>query len=199
MGCTEPRMGCTEPRMGCTDPWIDSTDTAVRALCASLPNVTFLQDEAYQDADFVVFGCTLWTVIAEEERDVAVRRVKDFRRIPGMDAARREELHRVSRAALRQALEAHGSDPRPFVVLSHHVPLADLTPEQFSGCEYNSAYACDVPEALDPRIAAWVFGHTHCRVDAGRFRSRPVGYPGEIPGAPRLNDTVSLLLSARGT
>jgi hypothetical protein len=31
----------------------------------------------------------------------------------------------------------------------------------------------------DPRIVAWVYGHTHTGVERGKFYSHPFGYRGE--------------------
>jgi hypothetical protein len=47
----------------------------------------------------------------------------------------------------------------------------------------NSAFATDVPLAEDPRIAAWIYGHTHKPNFGPRFFCNPIGYPSENPRA----------------
>jgi hypothetical protein len=140
-------------------------------------------------------GCTLWSdfdVLGERERSMAVcgRVVNDFthigwrpedRPLQPSDAAR---LHAVSRRWLEHRLAtAHEG---PTVVVTHHGPLppaVEITHPLWRAIA--GAFVSDLTTLMDgDRVALWVFGHTHRRVDrvvnGTRVISNPRGYPHEL-------------------
>ena len=69
------------------------------------------------------------------------------------------------------------------VVVTHHLPLPELVSEQWRDAGGNHWFACDLGGLVDrhaAKIALWVHGHSHDRMDAVlrgvRFVRNPVGY-----------------------
>ena len=69
------------------------------------------------------------------------------------------------------------------VVMTHHLPLHELVSEHWRGYDSNFWFASDLSALVDKhaaKIALWVHGHSHDRVDAAhhgvRFVRNPVGY-----------------------
>lgn len=153
-----------------------------------------------------VLGATLWTNgdLGDEPRivirDRIMNRMNDYRKMTIEDETRGiwrkampEDLfreHRADLAALLRALDTPFDGPT--VVMTHHVPLAELLrPVMTSdGKDLRAAYGSDLLSVLaDKRFDAWVYGHSHQPEDvelelshgSARFVSNPRGYPDEIP------------------
>lgn len=161
--------------------WMRAVDDKVRDVCAALPkkNVHFLQNSTYDipGTDLTVFGSTLWADVSlEEERDVSMM-ISDYRCIPGFGVDTGRYLYKLAVKSLGDAMNA--KPDKRFVVATHHMPKMSLIDRKYRGSPLNSAFASDVPLADDPRIVAFVYGHTHTPYDDGRFHCNPVGYPGE--------------------
>lgn len=162
---------------------MNDTDERIRNVCAQFGNVSYLQNETHEEPDFIVFGSTLWTHYDTD--DVAsnwwqiMTSVSDFSRIPCFTLQESNRLHHRARTALRDCIEVYRDDPRPIVAVTHHLPCKQLIHEKYKDCPVNGAFACDVPEAASDRIAVWVCGHSHSPIDLGKFKSNPIGYPGE--------------------
>jgi hypothetical protein len=156
-------------------------EAALVQAAAGRQRVTYLQNQAYHfpDSDVSVFGGTFWTSIPPAERAACFLGVADYERIKGFSTELSTRLHTAAVLALGAALdEAPG---RRWVVMSHHLPKRSLIAPQWVGFPTNAAFACDVALADDPRIVAWVYGHTHTASDVGKFYCNPRGYPGENP------------------
>ena len=141
-------------------------------------------------------GCTLWSAFDvagahERERAMAIcgDLVNDYEHIAWTPEARTLRpddtlrLHRASRRWLQHRLDARF--PGPTVVVTHHSPLppreriADPLRRALAG-----AFVSDLTELMgSDRVAVWIHGHTHRRVDVAvhgtRVVSNPRGYPHE--------------------
>jgi hypothetical protein len=106
----------------------------------------------------------------------------DYERIHGFTPEMSSQLHAAAVSALGAALEE--SPERRWVVVSHHIPKRSLVAPRWVDYPAKAAFACDVALADDPRIVAWVYGHTHTAGVSGKFYSNPRGYPGEWPTRP---------------
>ena len=143
-------------------------------------NVTYLQNEAYHFEDGPsVFGGTFWTRIPPLERSACLEGVADYTQIVGFTPEVCTQKHEEAVAALQACMDAHPM--RRWVVLSHHIPKRALVAPRWRTFSARAAFACDVDVADDPRIVAWVYGHTHTAEVQGKFHCNPVGYPGENP------------------
>jgi predicted phosphohydrolase len=163
---------------------IASGEARLATATAGRPNVTYLQNQAAHlpDSDISIFGGTFWTSIPPEERDACREAIADYRRIQGFSPEESTRLHEAAVAALAAALEA--APGRRWVVVSHHMPKCALVAPQWVHHPATAAFACDVALADDPRIVAWVYGHTHTAGVSGKFYCNPRGYPGEWPARP---------------
>jgi predicted phosphodiesterase len=141
-------------------------------------------------------GCTLWSdfeVGGAQDRDRAMAicadLVNDYEQIMWTPAARTllpddtVRLHRTSRRWLEHRLGVPHEGPT--VVVTHHAPLpprdlpADPLWRALAG-----AFVTDLTDLMSSdRIALWIHGHTHRRVDVAvrgtRVVSNPRGYPHE--------------------
>lgn len=161
------------------------TEEEIRTLARFLPNVAFLHNERYSCASLPVhiFGGTMWShITAEEEAEVA-RILSDGARIRGFGTQTSRNEHAAFVDLLAAEMDACGGDGKPFLVISHHLPLTRLVHPRYADSPINSAFASDVALAEDPRVAAWFYGHTHTPRHGPRFFCNPLGYPGENPAA----------------
>jgi Icc-related predicted phosphoesterase len=141
-------------------------------------------------------GCTLWSDFevggaSERERSMATcaEIVNDYEQIEwtpgGRPLAPRDtlRLHRISRRWLEHRLNEPYQGPT--VVVTHHaplpprVPLADPVSRALAG-----AFVSDLRALMDgERVALWIHGHTHRRVNVTvggtRVVSNARGYPHE--------------------
>jgi hypothetical protein len=142
-------------------------------------------------------GCTLWSDFAaagahERTRAMAIcgDLVNDYEHIGWLPEARRLRpddtlrLHRTSRRWLQHRLDTHFDGPT--VVVTHHSPLpphgpiADPVHWALAG-----AFVSDLTALMGAeRVAVWVHGHTHRRVDVTVRGTRVVSNPRGYPHAP---------------
>jgi predicted phosphodiesterase len=141
-------------------------------------------------------GCTLWSAFdvagaRERARAMAIcgDLVNDYEHIAWTPQARTLRpqdtlrLHRASRRWLAHRLASGFGGPT--VVVTHHAPLppreriADPLRRALAG-----AFVSDLTDLMEAdRVALWIHGHTHRRVDVAvrgtRVVSNPRGYPHE--------------------
>lgn len=141
-------------------------------------------------------GCTLWSDFgvggaSERERSMAmcVQIVSDYAQIEWTPAGRALDPHDTLRlhGLSRRWLEHRLNEPYrgPTVVVTHHAPLpprvppADPVHRALAG-----AFVSDLRDLMGAeRVALWIHGHTHRRVDVTvggtRVVSNARGYPHE--------------------
>lgn len=159
--------------------------------------LTVIDDSTTLIGDVRIIGGTLWTDFkmgAGSERDLAWRMndaismAPDFSNIetsPGKKLTPEFALkmHRKTHAFIREQLEQ--ASGLKTVVLSHHLPHPDCTPEAYAGNKANFLYASSAEAFGDLFVsgiapALWVCGHTHQRIDVTvggtRIVANPKGY-----------------------
>lgn len=158
--------------------WMSHVDQELRTLCASFPNITFLQNEVYhfQNTNLSIFGGTFWSIPDPAETQIP-KMISDQRAIPGFTIEKSTELHKQAIQILENTLRQFPE--RDWIVLSHHMPSLSLIDEEYADSPINTAFATDIQVASHPRIKAWVQGHTHTRLQKPPFYCNPLGYPGE--------------------
>lgn len=137
--------------------------------------------------------CTLWTDFATGG-DVASamaearQRMNDYRYIRMEGAKYRKirpedtrEVHRDHRAWLEAALAT--SFPGRTVVVTHHGPVPGVADGKTPGLE--PTYTSDLTETIElHQPDAWLFGHTHLRVNLQQGQTRianvSLGYPVQV-------------------
>lgn len=155
----------------------------ISSLCSEFENVHFLHNSTYISPTLPVhvYGGTMWSDVADAERADVEATINDYSRIAGFTVETSRNEHAEFVDLLSAALDEH--DDKPFLVISHHLPLKRLVSPLYRSSPVHSAFASDVRLADDPRIAAWVFGHTHTASTGPRFFCNPIGYPRENPRA----------------
>jgi len=153
-----------------------------------------LDDSTTCFGDVQIIGGTLWTdfrldAISDSEvawrMNDAISLAPDFSNIymsrgrPMMpeDALK---MHRKTAAFIRQQLK--GSSNRKKLVLTHHLPHPDCTPQEYLGDRANFLYASSsdaFADVLESEHAPdlWVCGHTHQGIDVKVGRTRIVANP----------------------
>lgn len=159
-------------------------DEKCRELCADAgDNITFLQNEAYNINDWLsIYGGTFWTDIPSSKKRIIESTMNDYTYITGFSAGKATQLHKDAVAGLEHKL-AESGNARKWIVMSHHMPSFELIDEKYKtgmNTDLNYAFATNIHVATDPRICAWVYGHTHTPRQTGKFYCNSYGYPGEM-------------------
>lgn len=111
-----------------------------------------------------IIGCTLWSNISEEARDVVSLKIQDFKKIRDWTVDDHNEVHRLDNAWLLDEIKASQSSNRSVLVVTHHAPcLHGTSNPQHANSPWGCAFATDVLSQLPESngIIFWVFGHTH--------------------------------------
>lgn len=158
---------------------INEGNASIAAAVKRYDNVVFLNNDAYHfpDSDISLFGGTFWTRIPPHQEKIIRERVNDYYQIIGLTPAVMNRMYDDACDALNAAKD-HGINRR-WIVMSHHIPRHSLVHYKYQGSEVTCAYASDIEAANDPRIVAWIYGHTHHPNRRGKFLCNPVGYKGE--------------------
>jgi predicted phosphodiesterase len=172
---------------------IDRTVAELKVLCAGTP-VQVLDDEALVIGGVRFLGSTLWTdfeLFADPAAKAAAiaaaqRRMRDFSRIRGGDAAQdaftpADAAARFERHAAwleRNLALAHAG---PTVVITHHAPSRQSIHPRFAGDPLNACFVSDAEHlAGAERVQLWIHGHTHDSFDydvnGTRVVCNPRGY-----------------------
>lgn len=160
---------------------LSELDNYCREICRTMPhnNVVFMQNDTFTIQDNLsIFGGTFWTDIPDEKHYSVMHSVNDYKMIPNFTPTMSSLQHEKSAAVLKYHIE--NSDMK-WIVMSHHIPSFDLIDQKYRirNTDMNYAFASDIKIANDPRILAWVYGHTHSSKQQGKFYCNPIGYPGE--------------------
>lgn len=118
-----------------------------------------------------VIGCTLWSWVPEEARDIVQAKVGDFRKMTARTVADHNAQHRLEAAWLRRQVEETRQNSQSVVcVVTHHAPSLQGTsrPEHATN-PWTSGFATEMlGEEGGPwseGVDLWVYGHTHHCVD----------------------------------
>lgn len=156
-------------------------DDYCREVCRSMPrqNVEFLQNDHVQLVPGInIFGGTFWTFIPSSKASVVSASINDYTQIKGLTADITSSLYEQSVAKLNECLES--DEDSKWIVMSHHLPKSTLIQPKYRHYgALNYAFAGNISAADNPRILAWVYGHTHDASITDKFYCNPIGYPGE--------------------
>jgi len=128
----------------------------------------------FEGENVSVVGCTLWSRIQEEAKEVVRLKVRDFGKIEGWSVEGHNKLFGVESEWLTSQIggirgegkgDGNGKERR-VLVITHHAPCVEGTarPEQV-GNTWSSAFASDLLRedggGMWDGVKVWVFGHTH--------------------------------------
>ncbi|KAE8356060.1 calcineurin-like phosphoesterase [Aspergillus coremiiformis] len=114
-----------------------------------------------------VLGCTLWSKVPDESRDIVQSKIKDFQKITGWTIDDHNATHAADLAWLVGEIQSIGRDndiaeKRSIIVVTHHAPLLQRTSApQNARNPWRFAFGTDILSRASNGVKVWVFGHTH--------------------------------------
>jgi predicted phosphohydrolase len=155
---------------------IENTDKQLRLICEDL-NIIFLQKDVFQNDEFILLGCTLWSFINEKSFNFLLKSNKIF--LSQYDAIK---LHCDHVDWIQKTLQTFENISKPKIVMTHYLPSKKITHPKFLGNIFNSGYSSNL-DYLVKKSDVWVFGHTHEKISTmmenTKLYCNPVGYVGE--------------------
>jgi predicted phosphodiesterase len=161
------------------EAWMSYVDTHITGICREIGNVTYLQNQVYHfpaPSNLSIFGGTFWSLVKHEEENTLRTSSNDLQNIQNLTYDTIRMLHYEACTSLAKALVKHSD--RIFLVVSHHLPSYSLVASKYKSCS-NSSHASEIELWKHDRIKAWVAGHTHIPIVAGKFHVNPIGHFGE--------------------
>ncbi|MBW2416870.1 MAG: metallophosphoesterase, partial [Deltaproteobacteria bacterium] len=145
----------------------------LRALCAELPNFSWMQNDLVEVAGLRVAGTTLWFRDEAANRDFESR-MSDFALIQGFKPWVYDENERALEFLKAEA-------PHADVVVTHHLPSWLSVTERFTEDPLNRFFVCEIDDLIErAQPPLWIHGHTHesidTRVGETRILCNPCGY-----------------------
>ncbi|ROV90800.1 hypothetical protein VPNG_09839 [Cytospora leucostoma] len=128
-------------------------------------------DDPETGSKLTILGCTLWSHIPDDARDIVRSKVNDFKHMEGWSVDKHNEQHVKDLRWLEDRLEdlATTAPERQVLVVTHHAPAMKGTsaPRNESN-PWSSAFSTDVlgdEKGHWTQVRAWIFGHTHYSTD----------------------------------
>lgn len=123
------------------------------------------------DSNVTILGCTLWSDIPENSRDIVHYKIQDFQKIKDWTIDSHNAAHKADLDWLRKEVQSiyntHKTNPtklskRSIVVATHHAPAMHRTSSpQHAQNPWSAAFATDLLSQPWNSVNTWVFGHTH--------------------------------------
>ncbi|CAG8001201.1 unnamed protein product [Penicillium nalgiovense] len=120
-----------------------------------------------------ILGCTLWSRVPDEARDIVCSRIQDFKKILDWSVNDHNGSHEADLAWLLSEIESiqsqnktqkqKQSKKQSVLVVTYHAPsLQGTSTPQHANNAWSSAFATDILSQISKSsgIKVWVFGHT---------------------------------------
>ncbi|KAJ5567105.1 calcineurin-like phosphoesterase [Penicillium sp. DV-2018c] len=142
--------------------------------------VVLLHQQRYDipNSDITILGCTLWSSVPEESKEVVQRKIQDYRQIRGWKVDQHNAAHQSDLAWLRNEIQTihresqTQSSTRSVVVVTHHAPSLKRTSRpEYEKNPWSVAFGTDLVSQRWEGVKVWVFGHTHYTTD---FKQRGI-------------------------
>lgn len=159
-------------------------------------NVRVLDCDTFADGDVLFIGATLWTDMNKFD-PLAMHRMPNYMVYDGKIAyetgpngqwdrftsQKWVNTHRRQRDYIKHVVEQNRD--KKVVVITHHIPLNNLSDPSFANDAGNAYYSSDLSDLIldNENIKLWCCGHSHYSNDVMfehcRMYMNPVGYAGE--------------------
>ncbi|KAJ5951083.1 calcineurin-like phosphoesterase [Penicillium vulpinum] len=123
------------------------------------------------DSNVTILGCTLWSDIPENSKDIVHYKIKDFQKIKDWTIDEHNAAHKSDLSWLHKEVQSiyntHKINPtklskRSVLVATHHAPAMHRTSSpQHAQNPWSAAFATDLLSQPWNGVNTWVFGHTH--------------------------------------
>lgn len=163
---------------------INVTNIYMKNIFLKYPNITFLQNTIEEYGGYKFIGTTLWSHISNPKY-----KINDTNFIKNFDVEKYNLLHKTSCEFIMDELTESTRNEKPTIILSHHVPLFELTAQKYRTTilqPYNECFSANMTEVIKNNgniIKAWFYGHTRHKSSIlmydVAFHCNPVGYFGE--------------------
>jgi len=156
-----------------------------------IKNLHHLSSDKIELDGITFLGTTLWTHIPDQDRKAIQEQVKDYSEIycskiysnnRPIDIDFTNKLHEEQMKWLQDNISTSNN----IVVITHHVPLPELSHSKYSSYKniMSSFVNTDLPqEIFSNKIKLWIAGHTHTSMEHThngiKFIVNPLGYRGE--------------------
>jgi len=153
---------------------MDSVNTTISELCKLLPNVIFLNNSTYsykyEDKEIIFLGSTLWSFILPNERIIVKQVSNDLCNIfldgQPITINQINELHKCNVEWIQTTLDSIDNDNATIIILTHHLPTYKAIVPKYRNSNCNSMFASNLDHIIKKyNIFAWLFGHTHSKID----------------------------------
>lgn len=151
-----------------------------------LSNIYVLQNDYYEDENFIILGNTLWTSHRLNCKDPKIKISKNSEFIhyekkvlPAPKIWEDENNNDFN--WLKNFLKEHSKN-KYIIVVTHYIPSYDLIPKKYRKLKNNFLFASNYDELLN-YADAWIFGHGHTSlkktINGCLCISNTFGYPDE--------------------
>lgn len=123
------------------------------------------------DSHVTILGCTLWSKVPNEARDIVSSKIQDFRLIQDWTVDDHNAAHDADHAWLLREIQSifkenqklrKQEQPRTILVVTHHAPsLRKTSSPQHENNPWSCAFGTDLLSHTAVGVKVWVFGHTH--------------------------------------
>jgi predicted phosphodiesterase len=122
-----------------------------------------------------ILGCTLWSKVPHESKDIVRSKIKDFQKIEGWTVEDHNAAHESDLAWLLDEIHSaqqqdktaeKQSQKQSLLVVTHHAPsIRKTSSPQHVHSPWNSAFGTDILSQITNGVKVWVFGRTHYTTD----------------------------------
>ncbi|TPX26935.1 hypothetical protein DIZ76_012399 [Coccidioides immitis] len=117
------------------------------------------------DSHVTLLGCTLWSRVADDVKEIVRSKVKDYRRIEDWSVEVHNSGHEKDSGWLKDQVKEiqRGGEQRQMLIVTHHAPCFDGTSSpRHAQNPWTCAFASDtLPDEGWAGVKYWIFGHTH--------------------------------------
>lgn len=123
------------------------------------------------DSHVTILGCTLWSKVPNEARDIVKSKIQDFRQIQDWTVDDHNAAHDADHAWLLREIQSiceenqklrKQDQPRTILVVTHHAPsLRKTSSPRNENNPWSCAFGTDLLSHTAVGVKVWVFGHTH--------------------------------------
>lgn len=123
------------------------------------------------DSHVTILGCTLWSKVPIEAKDIVKSKIQDFRQIQDWTIDDHNAAHDADHAWLLREIQSickenqklrKQDQPRSILVVTHHAPsLRKTSSSRHENNPWSCAFGTDLLSHTAVGVKVWVFGHTH--------------------------------------
>ena len=190
-------------------------DSKIKKYCLTNKKLHFLNNDKFiyrsGKTTYYIYGCTLWSLIPEEQYKFIQNNMNDYnyiyvkdkktKQIRNILASETTKMFKKNVAKIQQQITkvkkindrmSNSKEKHEIIILTHHKPY--LSPS-YNINSRDSAYESDLKYLMQYPVVLWGYGHTHhydkSIIDGVILYSNPKGYPKQKTGY-KINEVIRL-------